>query len=144
MGLLINERFVNIPLKISDPLLTSLNDELYNIKKKDKSYEFDYFLMVCKMYKPKSGISKYMYVLFFIKIHLFILGTEMIFSNPEEKVFYDQCDVSFEFNVSSESDTGVSGKWTEDDVEMIPYRRLLLIKAQKLPSIIQEVKQFVG
>lgn len=55
IGLLINERFVNIPIKISDPLLTSLGNELNNIKKKDKSYEFEYFMMICKMYKPKSG-----------------------------------------------------------------------------------------
>lgn len=68
----------------------------------------------------------------------------MIFSNPEEKIFYDECDLSLEFNVSSESDTGVSGRWTEDDVEMVPYRRLILFKAQKLPSIIQKVKQFVA
>lgn len=125
IGLLINERFVNIPLKIADPLLTSLGDELDKVKRKDKSYDFDYFLMISKMYKSKSG-------------------SDIIFSNPEEQIFYDQCDVSFEFNVSSESDTAVSGKWTEDDVEMIPYRRLLLIKAQKLPSIVQQVKQFVA
>lgn len=55
IGLVINERFVNIPLKISDPLLTSLGNELQNIKRKDKSYDFEYFLMICKMYKPKSG-----------------------------------------------------------------------------------------
>lgn len=68
----------------------------------------------------------------------------MIFSNPEEQIFYDESDVSFEFDVASQSDTGVSGKWTEDDVEMIPYRRLLLFQAQKLPNIIQKVKQFVA
>lgn len=57
IGLLINERFVNIPLKIADPLLTSLSNELANIKKKDKSYDFEYFLLISKMYKPKSGNS---------------------------------------------------------------------------------------
>lgn len=147
IGLLINERFVNIPLKIADPLLTSLDDELNKIKKKEKSYEFDYFLMICKMYKPKSGKIKAKDLLFAsnkIKNICFVLGNDILFSNPEEQIFYDECDGSLEFNVSSESDTGVSGKWSEDDVEMIPYRRLILIKAQKLPSIVQKVKQFVA
>lgn len=68
----------------------------------------------------------------------------MMFSNSEEQVFYDESDVSFEFDISSQSDTGVDGKWTEDDVEMVPYRRVLLFKAQKLPSIIQKIKQLVA
>lgn len=68
----------------------------------------------------------------------------MVFSNPEEEVFYKEADASCEFNVSSESDTAVSGKWTEDDAEMVPFRRLILFKAQKLPSIIEKVKNFIG
>lgn len=55
IGLLINERFLNIPVKIADPLLTSLSDEINKVKQNDKSYDFDYFLMICKLHKPKSG-----------------------------------------------------------------------------------------
>lgn len=63
LGLLINERFINIPPKISDPLLTSLNDELHRIKKKDPSYDFDYLIMVCKKYKPKGNNGKFYHCL---------------------------------------------------------------------------------
>lgn len=65
LGLVINERFINIPPKISDPLLTSLNDELQRIKKKDLSYDFEYFIMVCKKYKPKGTNGKFQYLFCF-------------------------------------------------------------------------------
>lgn len=54
LGLLINERFVNIPAKISDPLFTSLGSEIVRIAKKDASYKFDYYIMICKLHKPKN------------------------------------------------------------------------------------------
>lgn len=55
LGLLINERFVNIPAKISDPLLSSLMTEIDRMQKKDPSYAFQYFIMICKLHKPKDG-----------------------------------------------------------------------------------------
>lgn len=60
IGLLINERFINIPPKIADPLLTSLDGELERIKKKDASYDFQYLIMVCKIYKPKGNKGKWL------------------------------------------------------------------------------------
>lgn len=61
LGLLLNERFVNIPAKISDPLFTSLISELDRMVKKDSSYKFDYYIMICKLHKPKGnkGIDKF-------------------------------------------------------------------------------------
>lgn len=54
LGFLINERFVNIPAQISVPLLNSLNDEIDRIKKKDPSYDFEYFIMISKICKTKD------------------------------------------------------------------------------------------
>lgn len=55
LGLLVNERFVNIPAKISDPLFSSLLDEVNRMSKKNSSYQFDYYIMICKLHKPKDG-----------------------------------------------------------------------------------------
>lgn len=67
LGFLLNERFVNIPAKISVVMLNSLYDELERIKKKDKSYEFEYFVLICKTSKPKGETGKYL-----IRIILFL------------------------------------------------------------------------
>lgn len=58
VGFLINERFINIPAKISIPLLNSLHEEVERLKKKDNSYIFDYYIMICKTIRPKEDLSE--------------------------------------------------------------------------------------
>lgn len=55
LGFLINERFVNIPAKISSVMLNSLDDEVERMKKKDSSYNFDYYIMISKTCRPKEN-----------------------------------------------------------------------------------------
>ncbi|GLV44470.1 uncharacterized protein CBL_10274 [Carabus blaptoides fortunei] len=129
LGLLLNERFINIPAKIADPLMDSLQNEIERIAKKNPSYNFDYFLMICKTYKQLNKEKK---------------DEGILFINAEEEIFAKASDVSFEFSVANETDTGVGGLWTEDDKQMIPQRRVLVINAQKLPNIVQNVKTFVA
>ncbi|KAK5644834.1 hypothetical protein RI129_006134 [Pyrocoelia pectoralis] len=126
LGLLINERFINLPPKIADPLLTSLQAEISRMEKRDASYKFDYLVLICKMYKPKGGKSN------------------VIFSNAEEEIFDKEAEVSIEYNVTSQCDTGLAGQWEEEDSEMIPYRRILFIQGNKFPAIVQKVKAFVS
>jgi protein BCP1 len=54
-----------------------------------------------------------------------------------------EADCRFEFCVKDDSDSGLGGRWMEDDVEMSPYRRVLLLKANKLDPLIERIKTFV-
>ncbi|KAJ3642562.1 hypothetical protein Zmor_025327 [Zophobas morio] len=126
LGFLINERFVNIPSKISYPMLNSLQDEVHRMKKKNDSYDFDYYLMICKMWKGKSAGD-----------------SETVFSNDEEEIIYNKCDYSFTYSVAGKTDTGLTGKWQSEDKELIPYRGVILFKADKFPSILNQIQNFV-
>lgn len=55
LGLLFNERFLNIPAKISDPLLTTLLGEIERYAKKDPAYNFDYYIMIVKVNRQKEN-----------------------------------------------------------------------------------------
>ncbi|CAH1100751.1 unnamed protein product [Psylliodes chrysocephalus] len=124
LGFLINERFVNIPAQISVPLLNSLNDEIDRIKKKDPSYDFEYFIMISKICKTKDT-------------------DEVIYTNDEEELFSKEADVSFEFNVSNETDTGLAGRWLAEDKQVVPYRKVIIFNANKLRNIITKITAFV-
>ncbi|KAF5307080.1 hypothetical protein FQR65_LT07139 [Abscondita terminalis] len=126
LGLLINERFINLPPKISDPLFSSLQTEISRMEKRDPSYKFDYLVLICKIYKPKDQKSN------------------VIFSNAEEEIFDKEAEVNIEYNVSSQCDTGLTGQWDDGDSEMIPYRRILFIQGSKFPLIVQKIKAFVS
>lgn len=81
-------------------------------------------------------------LVFCIILNCLFLG-DIIFANGEEEIFAKEAEVSFEFNVVAESDTSVCGKWSDGDTEMIPHRKILFIKGDKLNNIIQQVKVFV-
>ncbi|KAJ8917672.1 hypothetical protein NQ315_005119 [Exocentrus adspersus] len=126
LGFIINERFVNIPAKISAPMLSSLSDEIERIRKKDPSYNFDYYIMISKTCRPKENKD-----------------SEEVFTNEEEEVFLKQADISFDFSVANESDTGLSGRWLSEDKQVVPYRRVVIFKADKLKNIVTQVTALV-
>ncbi|KAL3269410.1 hypothetical protein HHI36_008480 [Cryptolaemus montrouzieri] len=125
IGLLINERFLNIPAAISVPMLSSLQEEIKRMRKKNQSYEFQNFIMVCKTYRPKKDKS------------------ETSFSNDEECIFSANADYNFEYSVAKEADTAIAGKWGNKEEEVIPFRKVLIFSANKLESIISQIKNFV-
>lgn len=137
LGLLVNERFVNIPAKISVPLLENLISELKRANSKNMPYNFSYYVLICKLYKSedkKAGKKT--------KGKNRNAGSEpsILWSNPEEEIFAEEAIVSFEFSVEEEADNGLSGTWTETDDEMIPYRRVLLFEASKLQTIFYKIQ----
>ncbi|KAJ8933241.1 hypothetical protein NQ318_011680 [Aromia moschata] len=122
LGFLINERFVNISAKISPIMLQSLYEEVERMKKKDASYNFEYYVMISKTCRPVKNPE-----------------TEEIFSNDEEELFSKAADITFDFSVAKESDTGLSGNWLTEDKQVVPYRRILIFKAEKFKDIIEQV-----
>ena len=125
LGLLINERFINIPPQISVPLLENLMSEIKRAVDKRMPFNFTHYVLICKMYKPKNNSNSKL---------------EDTWSNPEEEIFAEQASLSFEFSVENKFD---SGNWTEEDEPLIPFRRVLVFEASKLPSIVNAIKNAV-
>lgn len=147
IGFLINERFINIPAKISVPLLNSMYEEVERIKKKDNSYDFDYYIMICKTTRPKENSGNLIFFLIILYSYFnyaYFSGSEEIFSNDEEEIFLKASEVTFDFNVVDEADVGLGGRWLSEDKQVLPYRRILFFKANKLKNIITEITAFVG
>lgn len=138
LGLLINERFINIPAQIAVPLLENLVSEVKRANSKNMRFDFAYYILICKLYKwednNKIGKKKN-------KNKNAENEPTILWSNREEEIFAEEATVSFEFSVEKDSDTGLSGTWTETDDEMVPYRRVLLFEASKLQTIIDKIKR---
>ncbi|XP_015121168.1 protein BCCIP homolog [Diachasma alloeum] len=130
LGLIINERFVNIPADIAVPLLENLIADMKRAVNKKMPYDFQYYVLISKLYKPKNTPGK--------KKKRGVEEPELIWSNPEEEIFAEDAMCSFEFSVDKDSDTSA---WADDDEEMVPHRRVMLFEATKLPSIIEKIKK---
>lgn len=141
LGLVINERFINIPAQISVPLLQSLCKEIKKACDKKMAYDFTYYIFICKLYKVdgKSKAKKK-----HRKSKNPIEDQEIIWSNPEEELLAEAAEMSFEFSVKNETDSGLSGNWLEDDISMIPYRRVILLPADKLEPLVQRINEFIS
>lgn len=135
LGLIINERFVNIPADISVPLLENLMSDMKRATAKKMAYDFKYYVIISKLSKPKT-VKK--------SKKKNSEEPEDLWSNQEEEVFDEEAMCKFEFSVAKETDTGLSGTWNEDDDELIPYRRVMIFEAEKLPAIIEKIKKFIA
>lgn len=136
LGLIINQRFVNIPAQISVPLLEHLSSEIKRANDKGKPFAFTHYILICKFYKTNEIFGKRN------KNHN--ETDEIIWSNPEEEIFAEEAEWSFEFSVEKDSDNALGGSWTETDCEMTPYKRVLIFKADKLSPIINKIKNHVS
>lgn len=127
-GFLVNERYINIPSQISVPMLENLCKEIKRAHEKNMPYNFSYYVMILKFHRKEAKKGK---------------PAEDLFSNPEEELFMQESLASFEYSVASEQDTGLGGKWREDDEEMMPFRKVIVIDGKKLPGIVEQINGFI-
>jgi protein BCP1 len=127
-GFLINERYINIPSQISVPMLENLCKEVKRANEKKMPYNFAYYVMILKFHRKEAKKGK---------------PAEDFFSNPEEELFLKESLASFEYSVRAECDTGFSGKWREDDEELMPFRKVVIIDGKRLPEIVEEINGFI-
>lgn len=48
-------------------------------------------------------------------------------------------DLTFDFSVENESDSGLGGRWLSEDKELSPFRRVIIFKASKFKAIVDEI-----
>lgn len=141
LGLLINERFVNIPPQICVPLFENLISEMKRAGDKKMPFNFSYYILICKLHKTENPLTKKDSKK---KNKNSGAQVDVIWSNPEEEIFSEEADCGFEFSVEKDSDSGLVGTWKEDDAEMTPYRKVLLFDSSKLQSIVDKIKCHVA
>ncbi|CAG0880155.1 unnamed protein product [Darwinula stevensoni] len=141
VGWIINERFINIPAQISVPFFESLMKELQNAKSRKLLSSFAYYLFICKLYKQNltTGMSKKQK-----KTKAQGEPVNLVWSNPEEEIIHSYAVGSFDYSVETEKDSALQGKWSEDDDELIPLRRLLLLPSLSKVNTRQSDYKFKG
>ncbi|XP_003242228.1 protein BCCIP homolog [Acyrthosiphon pisum] len=130
VGLLINERYVNIPSVISVPLFQALSKEMFKLKNEKQSYNFDYLIMICKLYKVKNDK----------KGNKSFENSEIIWANGEEEFFDKVADYKFEFCVQNDQGSALAGSWVESDPGMIAFRRVLIFTMDKFCSLTNQLQ----
>ncbi len=127
IGLIVSERFANLPPKISLPSYQQLFNDLKTAKDNKKlALDFDWFLMVCKLLKTKPTNSK--------KAN----HCETIYVNAEDEIIDELADHSFEYSVANQCDSDVFD-WKDDEKLLEPFRKVLVIKNDNLRKAIDKL-----
>ncbi|KAM4525701.1 protein BCCIP homolog [Fundulus diaphanus] len=135
VGLLLSERFINVPPQIALPLHKQLQEEMAEAQRTNKpSGRCHYCLMISKTCKEatksipaRGGAPK----------------EEYMFVNAEEEFFHEQAIIKFHYSVQEDADSCLSGRWSFDDVPMKPFRTVMVIPMDRMPTIMEKLKEYL-
>ena len=134
VGLILTERFVNIPPLLAPPMLKCLNKEIESAIKKKMPYNFTHYMIISKSYDVSaaqdSGKKK-------ASISTDGLPPCLEFINPEDEIFQQYADVVVSF--PSKSEDLVTGSWGPKDKSMPQYRTVLLLSKAKFKSAVANI-----
>ncbi|TRY55491.1 hypothetical protein DNTS_004138 [Danionella cerebrum] len=134
VGLILSERFVNVPPQIALPMHKQLQKEMAEAQRTNKpSGKCQFFLMISKTCKPakksKSAPDP--------------SKEELLFINDEEEFFYQEATVKFSYSVQDEADSCATGKWSYDDVPMKPFRTVMVFPMDRMPIIMEKMAKYL-
>jgi len=137
VGLLINERFINIPPQVSVPLFENLSGEIVEANKEGKPFKFTHLILISKIHEavvkgPGAKKKKAKD------------DSSILWVNAEEEPAVEFGEVLGEYSVRNESDSAVGGTWDEEDEQFDPKRRITVLKFDQLPDILNSIKSFLS
>ncbi|MBN3299023.1 BCCIP protein, partial [Amia calva] len=136
VGLLLSERFINVPPQIALPLHKQLQEEIAEAQRTNKpSGKCHYYLMVSKTCKEAKSSN--------VRRVGAPKTEELRFANAEEEFFYEKATVKFNYSVQEETDCCLGGRWSFDDVPMKPLRTVMLIPADRMGAIMDKLREYL-
>ncbi|KAF2204050.1 hypothetical protein GQ43DRAFT_388742 [Delitschia confertaspora ATCC 74209] len=146
VGLILTERFVNMPHETVPPMYTMLLEEISWALAEKEPYNFTHYLILSKAYteiasslptpnqppskKKKSGGSG---------------GEEVFYFHPEDEVLqkYAMCSANYEY--TTPRDEGASdSKRAFQELGVKPMGHLILVEGSRFEAAVNGVKDFLG
>jgi protein BCP1 len=125
IGLLISERFINIPPQVALPSYQSLKSDIESAVRKKRKFDFSHLVLISKTYSAKTGGH---------------LGDELFYSNSEEQLFKEMSEFSFTFSVADQRDSMTDGTWNEDGGDFESLRTVMVFDASALGQMIVKLQ----
>lgn len=140
-ALVVNERFINLPARISLPCFEALVEDM----RKKPDLDFDHLFMVIKVQEAVTSTTgsqaKRQKGTTGKKSESADDASGTLFQNPEEEILCERGIQWVQFSVANQCDDDVrSGTWDEEDVKYSPCRRILLLDKKRFLAAISDLK----
>lgn len=149
-ALVINERFINLPPKISIPCYEQLADDVQKAATKKKSkkgategpakYDFEHVIMLAKLMKEKSKGPDGKTTTY----------GETVYVNGEDEYFSEKAHATFEYSVADQCDPDCVINWGNEgskDYEkqpiMEPFRKIMLLSRDVWFEAVKGLKETI-
>ncbi|KAF1938399.1 hypothetical protein EJ02DRAFT_457908 [Clathrospora elynae] len=147
IGLILTERFINIPHEIVPPMYTMLLEEIQWAVQESEPYAFTHYLVLSKCYsevasqlpsndapQPKKS-----------KKEKKEIGGETFYFHPEDEVLHQHALGHASFEYDTPVDEGASdSKRAFQELGVKPKGHLVLIEAEKFEGAVEGVKKFLS
>ncbi|KAL1389695.1 p21-C-terminal region-binding protein-domain-containing protein [Phyllosticta capitalensis] len=144
VGLVLTERFINMPSEIVPPLYKMLLDEMQWAIDAKEPYNFTHYLILSKTYaeveskldmeesRPKKKTKN-------------DGSSETFFFHPEDEILHKHALAHANFEYTKQADEGASdAKRAFQEMGIKPQGHLILIDGKKLADAVQAVQQAIG
>ncbi|KAK3788292.1 hypothetical protein RRG08_027025 [Elysia crispata] len=125
IGLLISERFINIPPQVALPSYKSLKSDIERAVRKKKKFNFTHLVLISKTYRAKGEGQ---------------IGDDLFYSNAEEQLFSDMCEFSFTYSVADQRDGLSDGQWDDEGGDFESLRTVMVFDASVLGHMIDKLE----
>jgi len=123
VGLLVTERFINIPAQVAAPSMESLKADIDKAVRKKRKFEFSHLILISKSYAARGQRDTVFY------------------SNPEDELYTEMCDWSYTFSIANQRDGVNTGpEWDDDDGDMEALRTVMVFDASILAHLVDKLK----
>jgi protein BCP1 len=144
VGLILTERFINMPHEIIPPMYTMLLEEITWALQESEPYAFTHYLVLSKCYSEiQSTIQTEDAPR--TKKHKKTEGEETFYFHPEDEVLHKHALGHTSFEYDTPVDEGASdAKRAFQELGVKPKGHLVLIEAAKFEEAVETVKKFLS
>ncbi|KAJ3300434.1 Mss4p nuclear export [Borealophlyctis nickersoniae] len=147
VGLIINERLLNMPPQVVPPMFKMLSEEIEWAVEDGEPFKFDYYLFISKVYKEiesqldeeEEGASSSKQK----KKKKKAAGNEdstVFYFQPEDEIVQQHAELTFDYKFTKEAQASDSRR-AFHDFGIDPLRRVFLVHASKMTTLLKEFEE---
>ncbi|XP_016043966.1 BRCA2 and CDKN1A-interacting protein isoform X2 [Erinaceus europaeus] len=138
VGLLLSERFVNVPPQVALPMHQQLQKELAEARRANKPCgRCCSFLLISKTFveagkrqpATKGGSQE---------------AERLLFANAEEEFFYEAASLRFSYSVQDDSAECLAGRWAFEDAPLRPQRTVMLVPGASMDGVMEKLREHLS
>lgn len=133
VGLIINERYINLPPQLALPTLENLTKNL-------EESGYSYLILVSKILIKSKDRKESELPNKKAKSSKQFDDEPLVFVNSEEEIIFEQADKFSDLDVSSYGDENATWSFS-NSTKYIPHRRIMIFEYQKWPTILKLLRE---